>query len=146
MTFLEALYGGQYYELRLKGRDGNKGRLNANLFLSALVILLFFVVIMIAIRLSPAFNESLSKMIKKATGGISGRSAGKILAVPLFALTFFTIQFTVGSKENFNRKVEAFLQYPDELKKKANGKMLTPFFIILILFFTLAMYSVFSKR
>ena len=62
MTFLEALYGSQYYEIHQKGRDGNKGRLNGNLFLAAFVVLFIIAVFMISISFVPGFNDSLTKI------------------------------------------------------------------------------------
>ena len=138
MTFLEALYGSQYYEIHQKGRDGNKGRLNGNLFLSAMIILLIIAVFMICISFVPGFNESMTKNIRSVFGDSSGKSIGKLLAIPVFAIIYFIILKTVGTETNFKRKVEAFMQYPDEVKKKANAILLIPFFILGIIVFGLA--------
>jgi len=138
MTFLEALYGSQYYEIYQKGRDGNKGRLNGNMFLSALIILFILAVMMISISFVPGFNESLTQNIRSVFGDSSGRSIGKLLAIPVFGIIYLVIIKTVGSESNFKNKVEAFMQYPDEVKKKANAKLLIPFFILLIIVFGLA--------
>ena len=138
MTFLEALYGSQYYEIHQKGRDGNKGRLNGNMFLSALIILFILAVMMISISFVPGFNESLTQNIRSVFGDSSGRSIGKLLAIPVFGIIYLVIIKTVGSESNFKNKVEAFMQYPDEVKKKANAKLLIPFFILLIIVFGLA--------
>ena len=138
MTFLEALYGSQYYEIHQKGRDGNKGRLNGNMFLSALIILFILAVMMISISFVPGFNESLTQNIRSVFGDSSGRSIGKLLAIPVFGIIYLIIIKTVGSESNFKNKVEAFMQYPDEVKKKANAKLLIPFFILLIIVFGLA--------
>ena len=138
MTFLEALYGSQYYEIHQKGRDGNKGRLNGNLFLSALILLFILALMMISISFVPGFNESLTKIIRSVFTYSSGKSIGKLLAIPFFGIIYFVIIKTVGSENNFKNKVEAFMQYPDEVKKKANAKLLIPFFILLIIVFGLA--------
>ena len=138
MTFLEALYGSQYYEIHQKGKDGNKGRLNGNMFLSALIILFILAVMMISISFVPGFNESLTQNIRSVFGDSSGRSIGKLLAIPVFGIIYLIIIKTVGSESNFKNKVEAFMQYPDEVKKKANAKLLIPFFILLIIVFGLA--------
>ena len=138
MTFLEALYGSQYYEIHKQGKDGNKGRLNGNLFLAAFIILFIIAVMMACISFIPGFNESFSKKIERAFGSISGRSIGKLLAIPVFAILYFIIMKTVGTEENFKRKVETFMQYPDEIKKKANIKLLIPFFILIIITVCLA--------
>ena len=138
MTFLEALYGSQYYEIHQKGRDGNKGRLNGNFFLSALILLFILALMMISISFVPGFNESLTKIIRSVFTYSSGKSIGKLLAIPVFGIIYFVIIKTVGSENNFKNKVEAFMQYPDEVKKKANAKLLIPFFILLIIVFGLA--------
>jgi len=138
MTFLEALYGSQYYELHQKGKDGNKGRLNGNLFLTALIILFILAVFMISINLVPGFNESLTKTIRSVFGYSSGKSIGRLLAIPAFALTYLIILMTVGTETSFKNKVDAFMQYPDEVKKKANAKLLIPFFILGVIVFGLA--------
>ena len=138
MTFLEALYGSQYYEIYQKGRDGNKGRLNGNLFLSALVVLFIVAVLMISVSFVPGFNESLTKSIRSIFGYSPGRSISKLLAIPVFGIIYLIIIKTVGSEGNFKNKVEVFMQYPDEVKKKANAKLLIPFFILGIIVFGLA--------
>jgi len=138
VTFLEALYGSQYYEIHQKGRDGNKGRLNGNLFLSTLIVLFILAVLMITISFIPGFNESLTKKIRSIFGYSSGRSIGKLLAIPVFGIIYLVIIKTVGSESNFKNKVDAFMQYPDEVKKKANAKLLIPFFILGVIVFGLA--------
>ncbi len=138
MTFLEALYGSQYDEIHQKGRDGNKGRLNGNIFLSALVVLFVIAVFMLAISFVPGFEESMTKSIRSIFGYSSGRAIGKLLAIPVFGIIYFIIIKTVGSETNFKNRVDAFMQYPDEEKKKANKKLLVPFFILGIIVFGLA--------
>ena len=140
MTFLEALYGSQYNEIQQQEKDGNKGRLNGNLFLSAIVIL-FFVVIIIAITWLPGFENSLNNSIINVFGSMSGRSAGKLLAIPLFVIIYFIINKTIGSEDNFKSKIVSFLQYFDKIKKKANAIFLIPFFILLAIVFGLAMFK-----
>ena len=131
MSFLEGLYGSQYYEIQKQGKDGNKGKMNANLFLAALIILAIIAVLMIGVSFVPGFNESLTKSIRNVFGYSSGRSMGKLLALPLFFLLYFIISISVGNKGNFKIKTDNFMQYPDEVKKKANAKLLIPFFILL---------------
>ena len=138
MTFLEALYGSQYYEIHEKGRDGNKGRLNGNLFLSTLIVLFILAALMVSISFIPGFNESLTKNIRSIFGYSSGRSIGKLLAIPVLGIIYLVIIKTVGSESNFKNKVDAFMQYPDEVKKKANAKLLIPFFILGVIVFGLA--------
>lgn len=138
MTFLEALYGSQYFEIHQKGRNGNKGRLNGNLFLSALIILFLLAVLMICIKFVPGFEDNITKSIRKIFGHSTGRSIGKLLAIPAFGIIYFIILKTVGTEANFKNKVDSFSQYPDEVKKKANKILLIPFFILGVIVFGLA--------
>jgi|SRR5215204_3361203 len=138
MTFLEALYGSQYYEIHQKGRDRNKGRLNGNLFLSALIILFILALLMICVSFVPGFNESITKGIRNIFGYSTGKSIGKLLAIPAFAIIYFIALKTAGTEANFKNKVEAFMHYPDEVKKKANAKLLIPFFVLGVIVFGLA--------
>ena len=138
MTFLEALYGSQYYEIHQKGRDGNKGRLNGNVFLSALIVLFILALLMISISFVPGFEKSMTKSIRSVFGYSTGKSIGKLLAIPVFGIIYLIIIKTVGSESNFKNKVDAFMQYPDEVKKKATAKLLIPFFILGVIVFGLA--------
>lgn len=135
MTFLEALYGSQYYEIHQKGRDGNKGRLNGNLVLSAFIILLLFTIILLMVNFVPGFEKSSWKFIRNLFGnGFGGRSIGRLVAIPLLAVIYFVCAATVGSRKNFESLTRKFMQYPDEVKKKASMKMLLPFLLLLMVF------------
>jgi cbb3-type cytochrome oxidase subunit 3 len=141
MSFLEALYGSQYYEIHKQGKDGNKGRLNANLFLSALLVLAIIAAIFFCVRFVPGFNDSFTKSIRNVFGASSGKAIGKLLALPVFFILYFILAFTVGNKSNFQKHSENFMQLPDEQKKKANARLLIPFFILL----AVVMYFAFSS-
>lgn len=131
MTYLEALYGSQYHELQTKGRNAAKGRLNGNVFLTALIILLFFDIIVSCIHFIPGFNDKLNTSFHRWLGNGSGKGMGKLLAIPLFAVIYFAIIKTTGTKSNYEKIVDNFMQYPDEQKNKATRKALIPFFILL---------------
>lgn len=141
MTFLEALYGSQYYEIEQRGKDGNKGRLNANFFLTALIILAIIAVGLVCLKFVPAFNDSLTKNSSSFLVFTDGKTMGKLLALPIFGIIYLIIIKTVGSGYNFKRRTEAFMQLPDEVKKKANAKLLTPFFILLVMVLVLALWK-----
>jgi hypothetical protein len=96
MNFSETLYGSQYYEIHQKGRDGNKGRLNGNVFLSAMIILLLFAILMVCTSFVPGFDKSLTKLIRGIFGYSSGKSIGKLLAIPLFATIYFIVAGTIA--------------------------------------------------
>jgi hypothetical protein len=142
MSFLEALYGSQYWEISQQGKDGNKGRLNANLFLSAFIIiaLLDFFLLMFLI---PGVFDSVTRSLTHTFGYGSGKAVGKLLAIPAMAVIYFSASKTVGSEPNFKMHVTNFLKRPDEEKKKAIKILLTPFLILLAILFVSLMISLF---
>ena len=141
MTFLQALYGSQYQEIAAQGKDGNKGRFNGNLFLTAFIILFIFVLIALLNKLTTIFSAVSGNYVESLTGISSGRTAGKILAIPLMFVIYIFVSKTVGTQKNFDSIVVSFGKLPDEIRKTANLKVLKPFFILLILFLILIIIS-----
>ncbi len=141
MTFLQALYGSQYKEIAERGKDGAKGRLNGNLFLSAFIIVILLVIFLLVLKFVPGVNQSLSNRIGRVFGYNSGKTIGKLLAIPLLALIYLAVSRTVGSENNFNRSVKEFYALPEDEQHKANQKLLIPFFAVLGLMLVLALSS-----
>ncbi len=129
MTFLQALYGSQYQEITQKGGDGNKGRINGNMFLTAFIVLLIFVLTAIMFKISslgstPLINEH---------NIFSGKLAGKLLALPLFFIVYIILSKTIGTQKKYEKIIEKFNQLPEEVRKKANLKILVPFLSLLLI-------------
>lgn len=141
MTFLQALYGSQYQEITQRGGDGNKGRINGNMFLSAFIVLLIIVLTASFAVISSAASVSFLNNLLNDHSIVSGKLAGKLLAVPLYIAVYFIVSKTIGTKENYNRILEKFSQLPEDTKKKANVKILIPFFILLALLIVLIVIS-----
>ena len=143
MTFLEALYGSQYREISQRGKDGAKGRLNGNIFLTAMIILLVLVITGIALKTYHSFHLNLNGVVQDTFGSYrdSGKNAGKLLVIPLFAICYFIISGTVGSKSSYEKITERFNLLPEDLQKKANKKVLVPFFILLGLLIIIVMFK-----
>jgi hypothetical protein len=138
MTYMEALYGGQYWEISENKKDGNLGRKNGNIFLTIWVMMCLVLAYLIIIRIHPPFARFFASR-SGLSGSYSGRSAGKLIALVLFGISYPLVLYTAGTVRNFNTYVHNFLQYPDEVKKKANKKILIPFFIVLAAIFLLAL-------
>jgi hypothetical protein len=139
MTFIEALYGSQYREITQNGKDGAKGRLNGNIFLSVFIVLIAIVILMILIKGLDGLNNDLTKFVQRffGNGRNAGKTVGKLLAIPLFAFIYLIISKTIGNKANYEKIIERFNNLPEEVQKQANKKILIPFFIFLgILMFT----------
>lgn len=140
MTFLQALYGSQYQEITQRGGDGNKGRINGNMFLSAFIVLLIIVLTASFAEFS-SVSLSFSNNLLNDYSIVSGKIIGKLLAFPLFLAIYFIVSKTIGTKENYNRIIEKFNQLPEDIRKKANAKILIPFFILLALLIVLIVIS-----
>ena len=145
MTFLEALYGSQYYEISQRGSDGNKGRLNANLFLSVFINVIIFILIALCITFSTSFEQTLNASLSAMSGGMEGKTLGKLLALPLLGIIYFTVSRTVGSETNFSVYVDRFMQYSDDVKQKANVILLVPFFTAVVLLLILSLINLHSS-
>ncbi len=141
MTFLQALYGSQYQEITQRGGDGSKGRINGNMFLSAFIVLLIIALTAFIAVISSAASISFLNNLLNDYSIVSGKLAGKLLAVPLYIAVYFIVSKTIGTKENYNRILEKFSQLPEDTKKKANVKILIPFFILLALLIVLIIIS-----
>lgn len=128
MTYLETLYGGQYHEINQRGGDTSKARMNGNVFLAALFILLVMDVILLSVAFEASWPNKLSSMLS----GLGGKAVGKLLAFVLMIVFYFLITLTIGNEKNYNRLVEKFNQYPEAEKNKAKWKALIPFGVLLV--------------
>ncbi len=136
MTFLQALYGSQYQEIKQRGGDGNKGRINGNMFLSAFIVLNIIVIFAIIFIISSAGSAPLIN----ENNIVSGKLAGKLLAIPLFFIVYIIVSKTIGTQNNFERIIEKFNQLPEDVRKKANVKILVPFLILLFLLIVIIIF------
>lgn len=131
MTFLEALYGSQYEEIHQRGGDGSKARFNGNLLLSVMVLLWLIAVLLAAMKSVPGFDEILTRFIRSIFGYSSGKTIGRLLALPALFLIYWVIQRSTGSEQQFKIKVDSFMAYPENIRKQGNRKILIPFFALL---------------
>lgn len=145
MSYLENLYGSQHYEISERGGDASKGRRGGNIFLAAFIILLFIAIAAVIFTFVDGTIHDVNQQFKKIFGRSSGKTIGRLLAIPLMAIIYFIISKTVGSVSNYKKYTDAFNLQSDEVKKKANIKTLRPFLIVLAVFFILAMSSLFTQ-
>lgn len=131
MTFLEALYGSQYEEIHQRGGDGSKARFNGNLLLSVMVLIWLIAVLLAAMKSVPGFDEILTRFIRSIFGYSSGKTIGRLLALPALFLIYWVVQRTTGSEQQFKIKVDAFMGYPENIRKQGNRRILIPFFMLL---------------
>jgi len=143
MTYIEALYGSQYYEIKSKGRDGAAGRLNGNLFLTAFIIICMLLFITLLATFSEDFSDDTSRLFRKLFGYSSGKAIGHLLAIPLMGIIYLVVSKTVGSAAKYDKITTSFMEYTEEEKQKANLKILKPFFIVLGILFILMILSLF---
>jgi uncharacterized membrane protein len=141
MKFIEALYGSQYYELLTNGKDGMNGRVNGNLLLSAFLMLFILLVLMLLYCFSINFEQVFLEKFHNYFAYFSGKTTGKIVVIPIFALIYFIITKTVGSQENFIKNINEFMKDTDLEKQKANRIIIKTFMIIVFLIFILTFFE-----
>lgn len=138
MPFLEILYGSQFEEIKNMGKDGAKGRLNGNLFLSVMILMLIVILFLAGDILSNSFGNEMSGFYARNFDWLSGKTLGKLIAIPLLAITYLIVSKTVGSEARFSRYTENYMQYPEDVRKQSNKKLLIPFFVLLSCIIVLA--------
>ncbi|MFZ1799371.1 MAG: hypothetical protein WAU24_05855 [Chitinophagaceae bacterium] len=138
MPFLETLYGSQFEEIKNMGKDGAKGRLNGNLFLSVMIMMLMVILFLAGDLFSNNFGNAMSGFYARNFDWVSGKTLGKLIAIPLLAITYFIVSKTVGNEVRFNRYSENYMQYPEDVREQSNKKLLVPFFVLLSCIIVLA--------
>lgn len=141
MNFLDTLYGSQYWEIHQKGRDGNKGRTNGNMLLMGLIVLILLVTLLSCISFIPGFESKINQWLRGIFGRASGKSVGKLIAIPFAVLIYFILSATIGNEKNFKKRVDAFMQLPEEKKKRDYKLIMIPYVILGVILMALAFYN-----
>ncbi len=129
MNFLEALYGSQYSEISSNGKDGNKGRLNGNVILSAIILMVTISGFLLMCSLFKIHWYSQSWI-----PGLSGKALGRILGLVMFFSIYNVVSKSIGNEARFREYVKRFLAYPEEIQKTANKMIMLRFAVSLIFF------------
>ena len=134
MNIFSIIYFSQYYELKEKGKDPLKGRLNGTL-LSAVVIMLNLVSLGLIVAAVSPHNLFVQK-ITDFFEGFSGdaKSTGKLLGLLLMIITGGLLWLTIGSKKGYLKIAERYMQLPDELQKKTIKQGLVIFLVSFAIF------------
>lgn len=125
------IYGMQYEELEQKGRDGNKARFNGNILVAAYLVVILLLTLLLFTLIS-TYNETMSRAVYSMFGYWSGKSVGKLLAIPLFAVLYIIVTLTIGSETSFREYVMEYKKLSPEEKKKSLRIVMTPFMIMLV--------------
>ena len=120
MNFLEALYGSQFSEIAKNGKDGNKGRLNGNIILSVIILM-----VMISSFLLVCALFKIQWYSQSWIPGLSGKMLGRILGLVMLFMI---------NEVRFQEYVKRFLAFPEEIQKTANKMILLRFFVSLAFF------------
>ena len=129
MIFLEALYGSQYSEISSNGKEGHKGRLNVNVILSALILMVTISSFLLMCSLFKIRWYSQSWI-----PGLSGKALGRILGLVMFFSIYNVVSKSIGNEARFREYVKRFLAYPEEIQKTANKMIMLRFAVSLIFF------------
>ncbi len=131
--FIQYIYGMQYEELEQKGKDGNKARLNGNLFIAAYLFVVLLLVVLLLLMISPSAGSPLQLL-----GSWNGQALGKLLAVPVFAILYGLTAWGIGTEKKFQKYVKAYKQLSEAEKKRSLQIVIVPFMGMLALMLILA--------
>jgi len=116
VNLFDALICNQYYELVKTGRDGSKALFTGNLLNSACILLLLLTLFNLTL-LNDAASKNFFEELGTRFGERSGKGLGELLAIPLFAIIYFFVKSTVGTKSRFQRLTERFDSMGEQEKK-----------------------------
>ncbi|MEO7311962.1 MAG: hypothetical protein ABIX01_16270 [Chitinophagaceae bacterium] len=129
MSPIETIFCSQYYELKKGGRDAAKGRLNATILTSVLLMMLLAGFLIILTYFVP--HNPIAAFLKSATRAVGySRWSGKLLGVGCAAILGLIVWLTFGSKTNYERMAVGWDQLPDAVLQKTIRKSLYIFFIL----------------
>ncbi|WP_430408669.1 hypothetical protein [Kordia sp.] len=143
MTVIDALYGSQYYELKNKGYDVQKGRLYGNLVFAATIMIYLFVIVIIWNFISDDFTKDLTRFLRSIFGRSTGKTIGKVIAIPLIGIIYLIVSLLFGSKKRYEKSYQNFSNASQKEKDNAIGKMVAIFVIGLLLLVILSITSLF---
>ncbi len=129
MNFLEALYGSQFSEIAKNGKDGNKGRLNGNIILSVIILM-----VMISSFLLVCALFKIQWYSQSWVPSLSGKMLGRILGLVMLFMIYNVVSKSIGNEVRFQEYVKRFLAFPEEIQKTANKMILLRFFVSLAFF------------
>ncbi|MCH2195057.1 hypothetical protein [Kordia sp.] len=143
MNIIDALYGSQYYELKNKGYDVQKGRFYGNLLFTAIILIYLFVTIIILNFISEDILDDLLKPLRKIVGRSMGKAMSQIVAIPLILVIYFIVALLFGSKKRYEKSFQKYSEASEEKRKKVSENMIGVFIIGLLLLVVLAITSLF---
>jgi len=100
MNLFDCVTCNQYYELIKTGRNGNKALLNGNMLNTTCVVLLLLTICNF-IFMNETIENNFSETIGSIFGERSGKGLGELIALPVWAVVFFIIKNTTGTKRHF---------------------------------------------
>jgi len=123
MNLLNAVYCNQYAELKRTNSDTSKGRTNGIILIAAMIIV-NLVTLFILFGALGKFSES-TGLNKFAASLGGGRSAGKLIAIVLFALIGSAVYLVMGKPAYYNALIQKFETLGPAEQKKIEKKGMT---------------------
>jgi hypothetical protein len=122
MNWIETIYCSQYYELKQKGRDPMKARLNGTLLTTVMLLLATVVLVKAGQKYIPWHLPTDSN--------ISGKSLGFVALVVVGGI----INFTIGSEKRYRKMITQWQQLPDDVLKATIKRSLWYFLVVFAAF------------
>ena len=137
------LYGSQYAEIKKRGGNVSKGRLNGNLLLSAVIMIYLFLIFVCFNLVSDDFADVVTRISKNTFGGTGGKTIGRIIALPLLASIYLPVAFILGTKSKYEEYYKAYKNSTEAERKNGKLKMAIVFFVGLGLLTAISISSLF---
>lgn len=143
MTYLEALYGSQYADLKFNNQPIENGRTNGNMFMTALIIMsiicLFGVFMLLVTALKMPVTISMKSISE--TLGVSNNMLVVYILLPAILIVYFIWSKTLGSEDAYLKYCKGYEASSEVDKLASNKKSLRPLFACIVLFFLIIFLS-----
>ncbi len=129
MNIFESVYC-YFYQARIdEGHLPSTSPANGNIILSLSIAMILLTIVLLLAFISPDLGANMEDFFQDTFGRSSGKTIAKIIMIPLIALLFLIIKFTIGTQSNFDKMISRYraLGETDQKLVANNGKI---FFIV----------------
>ena len=137
MNPVKTIYCSRYFDLKKQGKE-HTARASGTLITTLLLFLLSLSTFLLMIIYYPGFETKSTTFIEKIFGNSTAKGIGKLVLVILFGGLYYSIKYTVGSINSYNKTIEEFslLNEYEQKRVKRNGNI---YFLIPIIIFIITM-------
>ena len=133
MNPIKTIYSCRYLDLKKQSKEFT-ARKSGTLITTLLLFLLFFSAFLLMIIYYPNIESTLTLYLESVFGKYRVKGVSKFILLLLFGLIYFSIKYTIGSINSYNRTIEEFSLLTEFQQKKVKRVGNIYFLIPIILF------------